>query len=96
MLSDFTLPEKDAQMWAENPFNTGVHPSRKLLIETPPENVREVRNALSANQIARQASEEGGDNSYSQSNDLFRWWQSNDWQWRRADSCEIHLLPSTR
>lgn len=62
MLSDFTLPEIDAQMWAEIPFNTGVHPSKKLLIETPPEQVRGARNALSANEIARQASEEGGDN----------------------------------
>lgn len=62
MPSDFTLPERDAQMWAENPFNAGVHPSKKLLTETPPEHVREARNALSANQIARQASEEGGDN----------------------------------
>lgn len=62
MLSDFTLPERDAQMWAENAFNTGVHPSKKLLIETPPEHVREARNALSPNQIAQQASEEGGDN----------------------------------
>lgn len=61
MLSDFTLPERDAQMWAQNPFNTRVHPSKTLLIETPPEHVGEARNALSANQIARQASEEGGD-----------------------------------
>lgn len=62
MLSDFTLPERDAQMWAKNPFKTGVHPSKKLLIATPPEHVHGARNALSANQISRQASEEGGDN----------------------------------
>lgn len=54
ILSDLILPEKRCELEG---FNTGAHPSIKLLIATPPELVLHA----GANQVARQASEEGGD-----------------------------------